>query len=113
MGQGVDREASRLLDEELGIVPGPALRELERRILLQDPELGTPRPPPRASRLRSTRARLGLAFAGLALCLLGVLALVAMRGDDTPAVDRVLPNVSLEGRGDTVEVEPEREKVPA
>ena len=28
------RDASRLLDEELGIAPGPALRELERRILL-------------------------------------------------------------------------------
>ena len=66
------RDATRLLDEELGIAPGPALRELERRILLQDPELGTPRPPARA-RLRSTRARLGLALAGLALCLLGVL----------------------------------------
>jgi YVTN family beta-propeller protein len=85
------RDASRLLDEELGIAPGPALRELERRILLQDPELGTPRPPPRASRLRSARARLVFA-GGLALCLLVVLALVAMRGDETPAVDRVRPN---------------------
>jgi YVTN family beta-propeller protein len=86
------RDASRLLDEELGIAPGPALRELERRILLQDPELRTPRPPARATRLRSTRARLALAFAGLAVCLLGVLALVAMRGDETPAVDGVRPN---------------------
>jgi YVTN family beta-propeller protein len=86
------RDASRLLDEELGIAPGPALRELERRILLQDPELGTPRPPARARRLRSTRARLAFAFAGLALCLLGVLAVVTMRGDETPAVDRVRPN---------------------
>jgi YVTN family beta-propeller protein len=85
------RGARQLLDEELGIAPGPALRELEQRILLQDPELGTPRPPARA-RLRSTRARLGLAFAGLTLCLLGVLAVVALRGDETPAVDRVVPN---------------------
>jgi YVTN family beta-propeller protein len=86
------RDASRLLDEELGIAPGPALRELERRILLQDPELRTPRPPPRARRLRSTRARLALAFAGLTLGLLGVLTLAAMRGDGTPAADRVPPN---------------------
>ena len=85
------RDASRLLDEELGIAPGPALRELERRILLQDPELGTPRPPARA-RLRSTRARLAFAFAGLTLCLIGVLALVATRSDETAAVDRVRPN---------------------
>ena len=84
------RDASRLLDDELGIAPGPALRELERRILLQDPELGTPRPPARA-RLRSTRARLAFVFAGLVLGLLVVLAL-AMRGDETPAVDEVLPN---------------------
>jgi hypothetical protein len=27
-------------------------------------------------------------------------------------MDRALPNVSLEGRRETVEVEPEREKVP-
>lgn len=86
------RDASRLLDEELGIAPGPALRELERRILLQDPELGTPRPPARA-RLRSTRARLAFGLAAFALCLLGVLsAVIAMRGDEPPAVDRVSPN---------------------
>ncbi len=88
------RDASRLLDEELGIAPGPALRELERRILLQDPELRTPRPPARATPLRSTRARLALAVAGLAGAgaMLGVVALVSMRGGETPTVDRVVPN---------------------
>jgi DNA-binding SARP family transcriptional activator/DNA-binding beta-propeller fold protein YncE len=85
------RDASRLLDEELGIAPGPALRELERRILLQDPELGTPRPPAGAS-LRSTRARIAFVFAGAALCLLGVIAVVAMRDDEIRVVDRVRPN---------------------
>ena len=34
------RRARRALDEQLGIEPGPALRELERRILNQDPSLG-------------------------------------------------------------------------
>jgi DNA-binding SARP family transcriptional activator/streptogramin lyase len=86
------RDASRLLDEELGIAPGPALRELERRILLQDPELGTPRPPARA-RLRSTRARLALVGAALAACLLGVLAIVTTRDrGETPVVAEVHSN---------------------
>ena len=44
-------------------------------------------------------------------------AMVTLLGDRAwwlPAwLDRALPNVSLEGRGETVEVEPEREKVPA
>ena len=35
----VYREGKRLLDEELGLEPGPELRELERAILRQDPEL--------------------------------------------------------------------------
>ncbi len=30
----------RRLDDELGLEPGPALRELQRRILVQDPDLG-------------------------------------------------------------------------
>jgi lactate 2-monooxygenase len=38
----VYREARRLLSEELGLEPGPALKELERRILRQDPRLATP-----------------------------------------------------------------------
>ncbi len=35
----VYREGKRLLDEELGLEPGPELRELERAILRQDPKL--------------------------------------------------------------------------
>jgi DNA-binding SARP family transcriptional activator len=38
----VCREARRILDEELGLEPGPALRELESAILRQDPELVVP-----------------------------------------------------------------------
>jgi lactate 2-monooxygenase len=38
----VYREARRLLSEELGLEPGPALKELERRILRQDPRLAAP-----------------------------------------------------------------------
>lgn len=36
------RRASRVLGDELGIEPGPDLRDLEERILLQDPSLAAP-----------------------------------------------------------------------
>jgi predicted ATPase/DNA-binding SARP family transcriptional activator len=36
----VYQQARRLLDEELGVEPGPALRELERAVLRQDASLG-------------------------------------------------------------------------
>ena len=38
----VFREGRRILDEELGLEPGPALRELEAGILRQDPDLVVP-----------------------------------------------------------------------
>jgi DNA-binding SARP family transcriptional activator len=40
------REGRRALLEELGIEPGPGLRELEQAILRQDPALGATVPPP-------------------------------------------------------------------
>jgi predicted ATPase/DNA-binding SARP family transcriptional activator len=43
------RKLERTLGEELGIVPGPDIRELEERILLQDASLDLPRPPPRST----------------------------------------------------------------
>jgi len=39
---GAYRDARRVLVEEIGIEPGPELRELERRILTQDPALAPP-----------------------------------------------------------------------
>jgi tetratricopeptide (TPR) repeat protein len=42
----VYRETRRVLAEELGLDPSPALRELERAILRQDPSLVPPVPPP-------------------------------------------------------------------
>ena len=41
----VYRRARRTLADEFGLEPGPALRELERRILLGDPTLDQPVPP--------------------------------------------------------------------
>ena len=40
------REVRRTLLEDLGVEPGPALRQLEQAILRQDPSLGAPAPPP-------------------------------------------------------------------
>ncbi len=40
------RETKRILDEELGLEPSPALRELEGAILRQEPELGFRAEPP-------------------------------------------------------------------
>jgi hypothetical protein len=42
----VFREGKRLLDQELGLEPGPELKELERSILRQDPALSTAAPAP-------------------------------------------------------------------
>ena len=46
----VYREARRTLSEDLGLEPGPALRELERAVLRQDPSLAAPPPPTRSTR---------------------------------------------------------------
>jgi DNA-binding SARP family transcriptional activator/DNA-binding beta-propeller fold protein YncE len=48
------RDARRALLDELGVEPGPALRQLEQAILRQDPALGEPAPPPApiATRIR-------------------------------------------------------------
>ena len=90
----VYRDGTRTLDRELGIAPGPALRELERRILLQDPELAAPRPPARITRASDARRyRLAGAIAGLAaLTLVALVAFVYMRGNDAAPVERVVPN---------------------
>jgi predicted ATPase/DNA-binding SARP family transcriptional activator len=42
------RRAADLLGEQLGVEPGAELREIEERILLQDPELATPSTAPRS-----------------------------------------------------------------
>jgi DNA-binding SARP family transcriptional activator len=71
------RDARRMLDEELGLVPSPALRELEAAVLRQDPELNAP------SRMRAIvpvgRRRRGALVAALA-------ALLGFAGAATTAV---------------------------
>jgi DNA-binding SARP family transcriptional activator len=41
----VYRQARRTLTEQVGIEPGPELRELERKILTQDESIAAPPPP--------------------------------------------------------------------
>jgi DNA-binding SARP family transcriptional activator/ABC-type branched-subunit amino acid transport system substrate-binding protein/DNA-binding beta-propeller fold protein YncE len=61
------REGWELLDERLGLEPGPALKELERQILEQDPALA-PRAGPLLGRRRAVdRRRLAIALVGGAL----------------------------------------------
>ena len=48
------QEGRHVLGEELGLDPGPELRELEARILAHDPALGAPATVAHASELRST-----------------------------------------------------------
>jgi DNA-binding SARP family transcriptional activator/streptogramin lyase len=68
----------RALDEELGIVPGPALRELQRKLLEQDESLG---PPPAAARdiIRGRRLPLALAAAALVLAVAAVAGVLVTR----------------------------------
>ena len=84
----VYRETRRLFADEYGIEPGLRLRNLERGILQQDPEL-TPRFPARpdvgAGELepgrRDRRRGFPWAFAAAAVVALGAIALVTARGD--------------------------------
>ena len=62
----VYREGRRILGEELGIEPGPALRELERAILLQEPRLAAP-VPRQASVISGKRGRRLLLAAAVGL----------------------------------------------
>ena len=89
-------DARRTLLDELGIEPGPALRERHEQILRQDPALDAPR---RARVPAAPRARLPL-LAGAAAALLLVVAaaaVLASRDDGEPAAARItsVPGNSL------------------
>jgi DNA-binding SARP family transcriptional activator len=81
----VARETRRVLDEELGLEPGAALRELERAILQQDPALMAPPAPRRVSPPRTqvpSRRRRSLLVAAavvLSTAVAGLSAAVAWR----------------------------------
>lgn len=70
------RRARRVLTTELGIEPGPGLRELERQILAQDPKLAPP--VPASARLAAARVRRGRASAAVAAAIAAVVGVVAL-----------------------------------
>jgi len=92
----VYHDARRRFMDELGLEPGPALQELERRILNQDPELGA-RLRHTGIRQSSDRARLGrrraAVLAGAAVLLGGTLIALAAR--EVVPSDSALPARSL------------------
>jgi YVTN family beta-propeller protein len=99
------RQARRALDEELGLEPGPELRELERAILAQDPALAAPAP---ARRLPATRERRRggalIALGGLGL-LVALLAIVLLGGEE--------PGSRPAEANSLVEIDPENGDVEA
>jgi YVTN family beta-propeller protein len=72
----VYRHAHRTLVEQVGIEPGPELRQMHEAILRQDPELDAP-----ATRLAlpSPRARRALVLGAIAVALAGVVAFALTR----------------------------------
>jgi DNA-binding SARP family transcriptional activator len=70
----VYRQGRRALDEQLGLEPGPELRDLERKILIQDESIAAPPAPAPAPFLRRRRAFMLLAAA---FALGGAVALAA------------------------------------
>ena len=86
------QDARRMLSEELGIDPSPALRQLEKAILVQDPSLQLSGPPRRRPARRRPPWRL-VAVAGLVVA--GSLAaglVLATRGGHAKPLGAVSPN---------------------
>jgi YVTN family beta-propeller protein len=83
-------EARRRLDEQLGIEPGPALRELERGILNQDEALRTP--PAIATGFSIRRRRLALPIAAFVLASLVAAAGFLATRNSSGGLSEVGPN---------------------
>lgn len=79
------RRTRVVLDEELGVEPGPELQRLERQILNQDPELGEPVPPPRPT-LRKRRLQLATVTVVVLATAAIVVATALSRGGGRPAL---------------------------
>jgi YVTN family beta-propeller protein len=80
------RRARQTLVSELGLEPGPALRELERRVLSHDPALDAEPQAPSPSRRRGVRR--GLVLLGTALVCVAAALLLTLGDSDAPAIPR-------------------------
>jgi serine/threonine-protein kinase len=86
------RRTRETLDEELGIEPGPALRDLYRKILNQDASLGAPpAPPPEPPAPGRRRTAMVLVAAAIVVAAIGAAAFLLTR-DSAGGLSEVPPN---------------------
>ena len=83
--------ARRALIDQLGIEPGPALRDLERSILRQDPSLDPPRRPA-LRRVASRRRAAAMLAIGAVLLLVAALSAALLSRDDSTSAATLQPN---------------------
>jgi DNA-binding SARP family transcriptional activator/ABC-type oligopeptide transport system substrate-binding subunit len=89
-------DGRRLLVDELGLEPGPELRELERAILTQDPAIAGPRRSPRLPARRRAGALVALGGALLAVAAVGGVALVLQRDSGAARLVETPPKTLVE-----------------
>ena len=82
---GAFQQGRRALQDELGLEPGPGLRELQQAILNQDPALGRPAGPRAPNHTRRRRVGGALFAVGAVVAVLSVVVL-ARDGEGPPAV---------------------------
>ena len=80
----VYRRTRDMLQDELGVEPGPELQRLERQILNHDPELGEPTPPPRPL-IRQRRFQLIAATTLMLAAAVVSVAAAFSRGGESPS----------------------------
>lgn len=96
------RETRRFLADELGLEPGPELRELEAAVLRQDPSIEAPA----ARTPRGGRSRRPALLAAAALGLLGVAAAALFVLRDSPDAAPVRDAAPLVVANSVVEIDP-------
>jgi len=100
------RTTRRRLVDELGVEPGPKLKELERRILEHDRSLEPPRPEGRPAAARKlSRRGTAVAFGLLAAGALAAILAVALSGKETRALAAAPNSVGvIDGRHDRLQM---------
>jgi peptide/nickel transport system substrate-binding protein len=98
------QEARHRLADELGLEPGPQLRDLERQILQQDPQLDGGRRRAVLTRGRPRQRAFIAVAAAVAVAAATISAIVATRGGGPPSVGSDQENrlVSIDSRSNSV-----------